>query len=443
MTRRLAKFLVASKPGDLPEKVRREGVRTLVNWTGCAIGGSQEAAVTNAIAALAPFAGVGKTTILGRREKMDTLHGTLINGISSHVQDFDDTHLKTVIHPAGPVAPALMALAEHQKVSGPELLHALVLGCEAECRIGNSVYPAHYDVGWHITGTVGPFGAAVAAGKILGLDETKMLWAIGIAASQPVGLREAFGSMTKSFHPGRAAQNGLTAALLAARGFTSSEQSIEATRGWANVLSTAHNYDEITGQLGERWETLLNTYKPFACGIVTHPTIDGCLQLRSANKLTPEQIESVELGVHPLVLELTGKKQPQAALEGKFSIYYIAAVALVTGGAGEHQFTDKLVKDPVVVALRDRVKATPEPGLHEDQVRIRIRLKDGRTLTQFVEHAVGSTANPLSDAALNAKFMDLSDGVLPKARAERVLDLCRRVESLGDASVIPKAASLA
>ncbi len=441
VTRTLARYLASSKPGDLPENVRREGTRTLVNYVGCALGGSKEDAVSNALAALAPLYPGGKTTIFGRREKMDMLHGAMINGISSHVLDFDDTHLKTVIHPGGPVAPALLALAEHQKLTGEQLLHALILGCEVECRIGNAVYPAHYDIGWHITGSVGAFGAAAAAGKILGLDETKMLWALGVAASQPVGLREMFGSMTKSFHPGRAAQNGLTAALLAAKGFTSSEQSIEAKRGWANVLSSTQKYGEITGQLGERFETLLNTYKPFACGIVTHPTIDGCIELRNEHKLKPEQIRSVELTVHPLVPELTGKQAPTVGLEGKFSIYYIAAVALITGAAGPTQFTDQLVRDPGVNALREKVHITVDKALKEDQVRVSIQLADGRVVTRFIEHAVGSVEKPMPDAALDAKFLDLASVALPAGRAKRLLELSRTVATLPDAAAISRAAA--
>ena len=226
---------------------------------------------------------------------MDILHAALMNGISSHVFDFDDTHLKTVIHPAGPVASAILALAETQPVSGRDFLHALVLGAEVECRIGNAVYPAHYDAGWHITGTTGVFGAAAASGRLLGLSEQQMLWALGLAATQPVGLREMFGTMTKSFHPGRAAQNGLTAALLATEDFTSSDTGIEGRSGWAHVLSTSCDYAEITRDLGEHYEILLNTYKPFACGVVIHPAIDACIQLRAEHKLTPDAIERIEL----------------------------------------------------------------------------------------------------------------------------------------------------
>src|SRR5262245_20856391 len=280
VTRSIARYAIATRPDELPPAVRQEACRTLLNWVGCAVGGSRHQTLDAAIAALAPFSGPPQASVLGRRERMDILHVALMNGISSHVFDFDDTHLKNVIHPAGPVVSSLLALSELRPLSGKDFLTAMVLGIEIECRIGNAVYPAHYDRGWHITGTAGVFGSAAASGRILGLSEQQMVWALGLAATQPVGLREMFGSMTKAFHPGRAAQNGLTAALLAARNFTSSEAGIEGKSGWANVLSTARNYAEITENHGKSYEILINTYKPFACGVVIHPAIDACIQLR-------------------------------------------------------------------------------------------------------------------------------------------------------------------
>jgi 2-methylcitrate dehydratase PrpD len=434
VTRLLARYIVSAQPAELPEKVRKEAARTLLNWMGCAIGGSKHETLNIAIRALAPFSGPAQASILGRRERMDVLNAAFMNGLSSHIFDYDDTHLKTVIHPAGPVASAILALSEYRPVSGRDFAHALVLGVETECRIGNAVYPAHYDIGWHITGTAGVFGAAAAAGKLLGLSEQQMVWAFGLAATQPVGLREMFGTMTKSFHPGRAAHNGLTAALLASRNFTSSNQPLEAKSGWANVLSTSRNYAAITEKLGETYEILLNTYKPFACGVVIHPVIDGCIQLRNEYKLTAEQIDRIELKIHPLVLELTGKKTPQTGLEGKFSVYYAAAVAIVEGAAGEKQFSDKLVRDPVLVALRDRVLATVDPSIREEQARIAIILKDGRRLEKYVENTLGSLKNPMSDAALDAKFLDLAGDVLPQSQARRLVDLCRGVEKLDSAA---------
>ncbi len=187
VTRILARYVVSTKPGDIPGAVKKEAARTLLNWTGCAIGGSRQPAVDRALEALTPFAGTGQASVLGRKERLDALNASLINGISSHVLDFDDTHLRTIIHPAGPVASAILALSEHRPVSGAEFLTALVLGIEVECRIGNAVYPEHYDVGWHITGSVGPFGAAAAVGKLLGLSEQQMTWALGLAAVRAGG----------------------------------------------------------------------------------------------------------------------------------------------------------------------------------------------------------------------------------------------------------------
>ncbi len=281
----LARFVAESNAADLPPGVVHEAKRAILNWVGCAVGASHHDTLSRAMLALLPFFGPAQASILGRVERVDVLHAALLNGMTSHTFDFDDTHLKTVIHPAGPVASAIVALSEYRPASGMALLHAFALGVEVECRIGNAVYPSHYDIGWHITGTAGVFGAAAAAGKLLGLTPQQLVWALGTAATQAAGLREMFGSMCKPLHPGVAARNGLVSALLAAQNFTSSEQGIEGTRGFANVLATARNYDEITEGLGATWELSANTYKPFACGIVIHPAIDGCIQLRNAHGL--------------------------------------------------------------------------------------------------------------------------------------------------------------
>jgi 2-methylcitrate dehydratase PrpD len=441
VTRTLAHHIVTAKAADLPQPVRKEAARTLLNWVGCTLGGSRHETVGIAVSALSPFSGPAQAGLLGRKERLDVLHAALINGISSHVLDYDDTHSHNIIHPAGPVISAILALSEHRPVSGADFVNALVLGVDVECRIGNSVYPKHYDVGWHITGTAGVFGAAAATGKLLGLSEQQMLWALGLAATQPVGLQEMFGSMTKSFHPGRAAQNGLTAALLASKNFTSSEQSLEARYGWVNVVSTAHNYGDIVNGLGSQYEISKNTYKPFACGVVMHPTIDGCIQLRNQTKLTADAIDRVELKVHPLVMQLTSKKAPQTGLEGKFSIYHAASVALVEGAGGIDQFSDRAVRDRAVASLRDRVSTVVDSTVHEDQVRISLVAKDGRRFDKFVEHAVGSLDHPMSDKDLEIKFAGLANGVLPADRQRRLTDLCWDVASLQDAGAVARAAA--
>jgi len=429
-TRALAQFVATATPSALPEKVRHEAKRAILNWIGCAVGASTHPTVNNALAALQPFFGPPQATILGRRERGDILNVALLNGMTSHTFDFDDTHLKTVIHPAGPVASAIVALAEYQPVTGSALLHAFALGVEVECRIGNAVYPSHYDVGWHITGTTGVFGAAAAAGKILGLTELQLTWALGIAATQAAGLREMFGSMCKPLHPGSAARNGLGAALLAQRDFTSSTQGIEGKRGFANVLATERDFTKITSRLGETWELLENTYKPFPCGIVIHPVIDGCLQMKKQYALTPENIAGVDLRVHPLVLELTGKTHPASGLEGKFSVFHSAAVALVDGVSGEAQYADARVLDPIVVALRGKVRASVDGAIKEDAAHLRITLTDGRVLELQVEHAIGSLARPMSDADLEEKFRGLCAPILSPSQVNALIEQCWRLDTL-------------
>jgi 2-methylcitrate dehydratase PrpD len=440
VTRTLARYVASSRFDDIPEEARQAGVRSILNWIGCAVGACRHETIDIALKALTPFSGPQQAFVLGREERLDIFHAALVNGMSSHVFDFDDTHLRTIIHPSGPVASALFALAEYRPMTGAELLHAFVLGVEVECRIGNAVYPEHYDVGWHITGTAGVFGAAAAAGKILGLDEQKTLWALGIAGTQSSGFREMFGTMCKSFHPGRAAQNGLAAAFLAERGFTSSNRVLEAPRGFASVMSTRRNYDEITENLGKSFEVSINSFKPFACGIVIHPSIDGAIQLKQQRRLTGDEVERVELRVAPLVLELTGKRTPQTGLEGKFSVFHSVAVAIIDGAAGEKEYSDARVRDAEVISLRDRVDAKIDKTLRDDEAYVRIILKDGSVLEAHVAHAVGSIERPMSDSDLEAKFHGLADDILGRDQAEKLLRLAWSLESLKDAAEISRAA---
>ncbi|HEY9536041.1 MAG TPA: MmgE/PrpD family protein [Kiloniellaceae bacterium] len=439
VTARLAEWITGLDAAAIPAEVRAEGVRTFVNWVGCAVGGATHETADRALAAVEPFSGPRKATVLGRPEKLDALHAALLNGITSHVLDYDDTHLKTIIHPAGPVASALLALAEIRPLSGRDLLTALIVGIEVECRIGNAVYPDHYDRGWHITGTAGVFGAAAAVGRAIGLDAQKMGWALGLAATQSAGLREMFGTMTKSFHPGRAAQNGAMAAFLAEAGYDSSEQALEAPRGFAHVLSDKQDFDEILNDLGSRWEASLNSYKPFACGIVIHPTIDGCQQIRAEIGARVKDIAAVKLTTHPLVLELTGKRAPKTGLEGKFSVYHAAACALLRGDGAPTVFTDAVVSLPEVVALRDRVTAVADPGCHEAAVTIEVTFEDGSTLKKHVERAIGSRERPLSNEQLETKFMNQAKLVIGEAEARALLDLAWAIDDLDRAAAVAAA----
>jgi len=440
VTRILADYITGARYQDLPANVRREGRRTLLNYVGVAVGGSRHETVDRALKALAPFAGSPEANVLGRGERLDILNAALVNGISSHLFDYDDTHLKTIIHPAGPVVSAILALAQHQPVSGADFLNAMVLGIETECRIGNAVYPSHYEMGWHITGSCGVFGSAAACGRLLRLTPQQMMWALGIAASQPVGLKVQFGSMTKSFHPGRAAQNGLTAALLAQQGLTADHAALEGKDGWAQALSRQVRWEEVTQGLGTRYEAALNTYKPFACGIVTHPAIDAAIQLHDAG-LEPDQIAAITLYANPLVLSLTGKTDPANGLEGKFSIYHCIAVGLLFGAAGERQFQDAVVRDPAVVALRKLVTVRTGTILTPEQCDLGVQTKDGRILSRHIDKAIGSLEKPMSDAALEKKFLDLSEGILPETKARAVMDTCRKIELQPDAGALARMAA--
>ena len=441
VTKRLAEWVCESDFSSVPDAVRGEAARTLLNWMGCAVGGSGHESVDITLRALGPFMGEPQASVLGRTERADVLHASLLNGLSSHVFDFDDTHLQTIIHPAGPVASALVPLAEHRPVSGRDFLHALILGVEVECRIGNAVYPDHYDTGWHITGTAGVFGAAAAAGRLLGLDVRRMCWALAGAATQAAGLREMFGTMLKPFLIGRAAQNGLAAALLAAEGLTGSERALEAPRGFARVLSTKQDFAAICDGLGQSYEILLNTYKPYPCGVVIHPSLDGCIRLKQEHGLTGKDIEAVELRVHPLVLELTGNKTPQTGLQGKFSVYHAVGAALVLGRAGVAEFTDEVVKDPRVTAVRDRVSAVVDDHIREAGAVVTIRLKDGRTVKEAVEQASGSLECPLSDEDMDAKVHALAGPLLGEASTREMIRACRGVAALEDAGALARAAT--
>lgn len=442
VTRILAKYAVDATYAGLPANVRREAVRTFTNWVGVAVGGSRHETVDNAVKALSPFAGPAQAQLLGRKERLDISTAAFINGVASHIFDYDDTHLKTIIHPAGPVASAMLALAEYRPVSGTEFLNALVLGVEAECRIGNAVYPSHYDMGWHITGSCGVFGSAAACGRLLRLSEQQMVWALGIAASQPVGLKVQFGSMTKSFHPGRAAQNGLTAALMAQQNFTSDNAALEGKDGWAQTVSRQVRWEEVTEGLGRSWEAALNTYKPFACGIVTHPAIDAAIQLHDQDGMKADQIAAIELRANPLVLSLTGKTEPATGLEGKFSITHCIAVGLMFGAAGEKQFQDRVVRDPAVIALRKLVSVKTDPAVSTAQCDLIVRLKDGRVFSRHIDTAIGSLEKPMSDTALEAKFLDLSETILPRAQAQGLMEQCWKIEQQPDAGALARAAAI-
>lgn len=262
----------------------------------------------------------------------------------------------------------------------------------------------------------------------MGLDETQMAHAIGIAAVQVIGLREMFGSDTKSFHPGRAASSGLLAARLAQNGFTSSEKALEAKRGWANVVAGGGTpqLDKLLASLEQEWEISTNAFKPFPCGIVCHPAIDGaiqCHEILSSNGKQPQQsVAKVHARVHPLVVELTSKEKPKDGLEAKFSVFHGVAVGLLYGKAGPAQYDDSVVTSSEVITMREKVKIELDNSIAADEVRLTVTLADGTEIEKHVQHAVGSLEVPMTDEQLTAKFVDQVALVLGKQGAQKASD---------------------
>ncbi|KAI1101226.1 2-methylcitrate dehydratase PrpD [Jackrogersella minutella] len=448
---------------NLTAPVVDAAVKSIYNWAGCAIGGFAQDAPQIALntTLTSGFGGPATSSILGlNSSSSDDGHGdaftdaqiaAFINGIASHVDDYDDTHLATVIHPSGVVASALLAMTEvvsqstkdggPRAVSGPEFVTAFIAGIEAELHLGLSVYPEHYDVGWHITSTTGSIGAAVAAGKLLGLDTEHLQQAIGIASTQVIGMQAFFGSMTKSFHIGRATQSGLLAVLLAQNGYTSSPTALEDQYGWLHVVSTRENASAEFAELGKTWEIESNTFKPYPCGIVMHPTIDGCIQLNnqtisSGKSISTDSITAINLRVNPEVLVLTGQTDPQTGLAGKFSIYHAAAVGLLYGAATPAQFTDQVVLNETVVSMRKLVNVTTDDSVAEDQAYVTIDFSDGSTLEKFIEHAIGSLANPLTVDDLKRKFMDQVSKQIGGERAEKAYSAFTNIGNMTDVGTL-------
>ncbi len=434
-TAEVVNYLRDSTLDQIPHDVRHEAKRALLNFVGCALGGAEHPAMDIAIAAFGPYAGTPTSSVLGRRERFDPLFAALLNGISSHVHDYDDTLPKNYIHASSPVASALFAYASVNKVTGADFLHAFILGFELVSRIGNATYPAHYDAGWHSTGSIGVFGAATSVGKLLALDADGMTYAIGLAATQAAGIREMFGSMGKAFHPGRSAQSGYMAALLAQKGFTTGHFPLEGPRGFAAVTSKAFDLAKLTAGLGTDFDLRVNAYKPFPCGIVVHPTIDACIQLRAKHHLTADKIAKVELRVAPLVKDLCNQRDISAGLQGKFSIYHAAAIGLGRGKGGLAEFTDDAVNDPALKSLREATTAIADSNVREDAVSVTVHLKDGRKVAINLEQSLGNLARPLSTAQLEAKFRDQAT-VLSSTQLDRAIAACWGIEEMADVSTL-------
>lgn len=385
------------------------GSRTLLNVVGTAVGACGH---PGTMALTGPGNRFGGVAVPGHLKLMSLLDAASAIGFAAHVEDFDDTDLATVLHPGAPVLGACLAAGQHVGCSGQDFLHAFAVGCEAEMRLARSISPSHYDLGWHITGTCGVVGAAVAVGLLLRLDAPQMSNAIGFAAAQTLGHREAFGTMLKAYHPGKAASNGLLAAWLASYDLAGPADPLGGPGGFAAVLSETFQPSMLTDGLGEEWVLESNSFKPYPCGIVSHPAIDAGIALHDKLESIGE-VAKVEVRCHPLVTELTGNPNPREGLEAKFSTVHGVASGIKDGRVGLAQYEYDAVRSETLTALRDKIVLVVDPAVARDQATATLTTVGGNVIAERIVHARGSLQRPLTDPELLAKVTALVDPVLP------------------------------
>ena len=404
ITDSLARFVADTKWSDIPDTARHDAKRAILNFFAVALAGCRTEPVELALKSLSEFSGGKQATVVGRRERIDALSAAFLNAAGANVFDFCDTHLPTVVHPTAPLAPALLAMAELRKVSGPDLLTAFVLGFEIECRVGLAVSPGHYPKGWHITSTCGVFGAAAGAGKLLGLAPQQLRWALGTASTQSAGLCECLGWPAKSVSVGNAARNGLWSALLAEKGFSGPAEPIAGAQGWLAAMGEPPNWAAFSDGLGKDWAVSDNSLKPYPAGFVIHPLLDVALDWRAANP--GAEIDRVEVRGNPLLVQRTDRPNVGTGREAQVSLQHATAAALIFGKAGLTQFTDECVNDPGVKALRGRITVSADPKISTIAVQADFFTRDGRKQTLSTEAARGSVANPLKDNEIEQKLRD-------------------------------------
>ncbi|HUG63101.1 MAG TPA: MmgE/PrpD family protein [Methylomirabilota bacterium] len=438
LTRRLAAFLTRVQASDLPKDVHSAARRGVLDWLGCAFAGSGHPSVDILLRTLATVSGGSSATVMARGLRLAPLEAALANGQMGHVLDFDDTHMGgVVLHASSAILPALFALGEQRRIGGRDLIAAYAAGFEAGVRAGQAT-PDHHAGGWHLTGTRGSIAAGAAAARAIGLDARGMTNALAIAATQAAGMQQNRGTMSKSFHAGKAAANGLLAALLAEQGYDGSDEILEGSRGFCRIYSARTDEDALVRDLGSRWEISRNGHKPYACGVVLHPAIDA--MIAAAGKAGGADVSGVRLSVNPAAVTITGVTNPESGLKSKFSITHTAAVAFLDRAAGIAQFTNDRAADPAITAFADRIVVETDDTLERDQAAAVVMLADGRTIDHRVEHATGTVGNPMSDVAIASKFRRIA---VPVIGADRAAEIEAMVASLGELDDIGLLARLA
>lgn len=430
----LAAFACRLDERAIPKSTFCSARRSFLNWIGCSFSAAGHLAVDAALGAADDMGTQRNTMVIGRGRLTDMQHAALINTMTSSILAFDDTHIHTVTHPTGPIAGALLAYAEHNAVSGRDFLIALILGMEVECRLSSALArpPSECNVGWYLTGITGAAGAAAAIGRAMNLPEEAMVRALGIGALQGAGFRQSHGSMCLGFVPGHAARAGVLAAHMARRGFTCPAMIFEGTNGFFDVFGIRPDRQALVEGLGETFEVDRNLCKPYPAGIFIHASIDACLEILRKHAFSLEDVKEVDLVVHPLGVGLTGRAAPADGFEALVSIYHWVAATLVTGRAGVAEVSDECVRDPRVLAMRNKVRAVPDVNVARDEARATITLKDGRQLSAHVAHARGGPDRPLNDEDVATKFMAQAIAHIPAAQAEKVVRLVYALDDIDD-----------
>ena len=436
---RLAAF-ATSDLADIPAAVRTAGTNAVANAVSLAVEAARHDAVEAIVALGQAFTHGAQAHVLGRTERLEPMWAAFAGGTAVHVEDFDDTHVRAMIHSSAPVVPAAFAVGELLGVSGREVLEAAIAGCEVSIRVGLGMAPDLYDRGWHVTGVLGHIGAAVAAGRLQRIGADTMAQAMALAAMQAAGLTASHGTMTKSFHAGKAAADGIEAVALARAGSTAPLDILEAPDGLGAALAGRFDAGPVFDGLGTRWEILENAFKPYACGVLGHAVIDAALALRDivANE---DEIEHMAYRLPPAALVKMGIRDPQDSLQTKFSVYHCAAVAILDGGAGPPQFSDVRARDARVAALRSRIDAEVDDRMPKDEAIVDVRLSGGRRWTHRVEHATGSTGNPMTTAKLRAKAALLVEPRLGAEQGNALLDRLFALDDVADVRTLIEASA--
>ena len=436
----LAKFIKNVNFNNLPDDVVLAAKNAFLDWLGSAAAGAQREPGRIVLSIAEELGGKEEATLISTGEKTSCILAAMVNGAISHIVELDDVHKAAIIHAGAPIIPAAVAAAEKIGAGGRELIEGIVAGYEVAIRIGEAVTPAHYYY-WHTTATVGTFGAAAAAGKILGLTEEELVHTIGTAGTQAAGLWEflADGAMSKHLHPGKAALNGLLAALLARQGFTGASQIIEGEKGFVRATAKEFDLNKITNGLGQSYKILENCIKIHASCRHTHHAIDLVLELVKKHDLTAEQIAKIVVRTYPIALDLTGNFHPETIYAAKFSLPFCVALAAKQGKAGMSEFNELTLVDPTIQSLMSQVELIDDPEVSalypaKWPAIVEITDKAGQSFRQRTDYPAGDPENPISQTDLEHKFRELASSHFGVARVEELITVIRHLEDITNLS---------